>query len=297
MNLELLPNEIFLDIFDYFDGTDLLRAFYGLNSHLNYLLYKQFRWYRFKFRSVSKRNFDMICQQYFPFITDRVISLHLFNSDDTPEQLNLFSSYIPSFSQFTHLQLLELFNIDSYKRLLKVLNECRHLNNLTHLKLHSCSFGNDQVDFQSIVNHIWSLPKLTNCYFGITVKNQRRFCVPTIISSSLECITLFLSELTMNQINRLFEYTPRLKRLLKCDLARINDNYKASSLPKLIHLDISFYSDDVSKLILFLQNIPNLRHLNIDIFTKLIDGHQWEQIIRNYLPKLKTFKLKLKPMV
>ncbi|CAF5028120.1 unnamed protein product, partial [Rotaria sp. Silwood1] len=80
MNLELLPNEIFLDIFHYFDGTDLLRAFYRLNSRFNYLLYKQFRVYYFKFRSTSKRYFDMICQQHLPFIADRVITLHLSNS-------------------------------------------------------------------------------------------------------------------------------------------------------------------------------------------------------------------------
>jgi hypothetical protein len=45
---------------------------------------------------------------------------------------------------------------------------------------------------------------------------------------------------------------------------------------------------------IFLQNIPNLCYLDINIFSALIDGHQWEQIIRNYLPKLKTFRLKMK---
>jgi hypothetical protein len=40
--------------------------------------------------------------------------------------------------------------------------------------------------------------------------------------------------------------------------------------------------------------MPNLRHLYIKIkYSELIDGHQWEQIIRNYLPKLKTFRLKM----
>jgi hypothetical protein len=54
------------------------------------------------------------------------------------------------------------------------------------------------------------------------------------------------------------------------------------------------YSSDIRKAIIFLQNIPNLRHLDINIWFELIDGHQWEQIIENYLPKLKTFAMKMR---
>jgi hypothetical protein len=213
-----------------------------------------------KFWCMSKRHFDMICQQHLPFILDKVITLDLSDGGETLEQINLLYSYISSFNQFTQLRSLELFNIQSYEGLLKLLDECRHLNNLTHLKLHYCSFQNDQIDLQSMVNNIWSLPKLTHCYFGMTIKQRCCFCMPTVISSSLECITLFQHEFEMNQINQLLEYTPRLKHLSECYLTSINDNYIASPLPTLIHLKIKFYRDDVSKLIIFLQNIPNLCH-------------------------------------
>jgi hypothetical protein len=96
MYLELLPNKILFDLFDYFNGTDLLHAFYGLNSRYDFLLYKQFRPYRFNFESISKRNFDLICQQHLPFIADRVISIQLSNYE-TVGQYDLFFSYIPSF--------------------------------------------------------------------------------------------------------------------------------------------------------------------------------------------------------
>ncbi len=33
--------------------------------------------------------------------------------------------------------------------------------------------------------------------------------------------------------------------------------------------------------------------MNVTTTHKLINGHQWEQIIRNHLPKLKTFRLKM----
>jgi hypothetical protein len=37
--LEYFPNEIFIEIFQYFDGRNLFRSFYNLNSHFNILLH------------------------------------------------------------------------------------------------------------------------------------------------------------------------------------------------------------------------------------------------------------------
>jgi hypothetical protein len=76
---------------------------------------------------------------------------------------------------------------------------------------------------------------------------------------------------------------------------RGSEHFLASPIPRLIRLQIClFYSSDISKMILLLQNILNLRHLNISLWYQLIDGHQWEQIIDNYLPNLKTFALKMR---
>ena len=136
MELEFLPNELILELFNYFDGIDLLRAFYDLNRRFNYLLYKQFRFYSFKFHSKSKRNFDMICYQHLPFMADRVISLTLSNDADTPEQINLFFSYIQSFNQFTYLQSLSLSTIRSYQTLIKLITECQHLSNLNYFEFY-----------------------------------------------------------------------------------------------------------------------------------------------------------------
>ncbi|CAF1382903.1 unnamed protein product [Rotaria sp. Silwood1] len=92
MNLDLLPNEILLILFAYFNGIDLLHAFYGLNSRFNLLLYNQFQAYYFCFSSLSKRKFAMICQQHLPFICDRIITLTLTDDEDTPEEIDLFFS-------------------------------------------------------------------------------------------------------------------------------------------------------------------------------------------------------------
>jgi hypothetical protein len=294
MNFELLPNEIVLDLFDYFDGTDLLRAFYGLNSRFNFLLYKQYRAYRFRFQYISKRNFDMICQEHLSIITDRVIALQLSDDTETPGQINLFVSYIPLLTQFTHLRSITLYNLRSYHMLLKILDECQHLCNLTRLKFSFFNFSDYLANPQLVVNKIWSLPKLNSCDFDININERRAFCLPTIISPSLKYLSMSGNDCKLNQINGLFKYTPHLKGLLTYIWEFNNDDFIPFPLPTLIKLKICFFSGcGIAKMIIFFENMPNLRQLYICIWSQLVNGHQWEQIIRNYLPKLKTFQLEM----
>ncbi|CAF1320540.1 unnamed protein product [Rotaria sp. Silwood1] len=111
----------------------------------------------------------------------------------------------------------------------------------------------------------------------------------------MEHVTIFHSELSSDKIKRLFNYTPRLKRLSVKVMNLPNNNYITSSHPKLIQLNMHFpYSINVSTIPDFLKSMPNLRHLEINLRHNLINGHQWEHIIRNYLPKLKTFRLEMR---
>jgi hypothetical protein len=292
MSLELLPNELLFDIFDYLDGVNLLRAFYGLNFRFNFLLYNQYQTYRLQFQAVSKRNFDIVCQQHLPFIADRVVALSLSDYNNTPEQINLFLSYIPSFKLFTCLRSLTLCDIRSYPILLKLLDEC---HGLTHLSLASTTFSDGQADFQLIVNKIWSLPKLTNCYSTISFGRERIFCIPKVISSSLECLTICRSKFRGNDINQLFDHTPHLKSLSIYVAPLVDNNYTRSSLSTLTKVNLCLFSEDAtSQIIDIFRNMPNLRHLDITIWNELIDDRKWEQIIRNYLPKLKIFLLEMK---
>ncbi|CAF1344964.1 unnamed protein product [Adineta steineri] len=132
MNLELIPDEVLLNIFQYVHDFDLLRAFSNLSYRFNFLLHNQYRTYCFNFNYLSKRTFDMICQQHLTFIADRTITVTLSNSEKTPEQINLFVKYIPSFAKFSHLRSLSFDSIRSYEILTKIIDECHHLCNLTH---------------------------------------------------------------------------------------------------------------------------------------------------------------------
>jgi hypothetical protein len=295
MTLESLPNEVLLDLFGYLNGINLLRAFYDLNSRFSLLLHKQFRGYDFPFPSISKGDFDMICQRHLPFIADRVVTLNLGHFQDTPGQINLFFSYMPSIAQFTHLRSLTLSNLRSYQILINVVDDCHHLSYLTHLYLFSCDCQHDRADLQLIINHIWSLPKLTHCHFDVSVNIWEDFCLPTTLSTSLEYLDISEYALQYNQIHELFEYTNHLQRLTISIESYTNQDYQPFLLPLLIDLDISVYCMfNPSKLIFFLQNLPNLRQLRVYLSSNLINGYQWEQVIGHYLLKLKIFILLMK---
>ncbi|CAF1402090.1 unnamed protein product [Adineta steineri] len=296
MNFNLLPNEILLTFFDYLKGNSLLYTFYGLNARINALLYKHYYRYYFNFSILFKPRFDLICQQHIPLIADHILAFHLSDSESNPGQINLFFSYIPSLRQFTQLRSLSLSYLRSKEILLKVAIELPHLVQLTHLKFYSCYIPDyDETDFELLTNNIWNLPNLTHCYFNIHTARQRSFILPSKISSSLKYLSTSTEKLNLNSINRLFQYTPNLKYLYGyIDCLKNGDDYIRSSFSTLTSLNIFIAEALPSEIISFLQNTPNLHRLNILIGgSYFIDGYQWEDLIRNYLPKLRTFHLSM----
>ncbi|CAF0838535.1 unnamed protein product [Adineta steineri] len=295
MNFNLLSNEILLIFFEYLNGDDLLHAFYGLNARINALLYKQHRCYFFKFSSLPRPYFDLIYQQHIPMIADRILALHLSDFKSTPEQINLFVSYISSLRQFTHLRSLSLSYLSSKEILLKIAIELPHLVQLTHLKLYTCHFPDyNETDFELLTKNIWNLPNLTHCYFRLLQMKQQPFIILSKISSSVTYLSINPEALNFNSINRLFQYTPNLKYLhAHIHSFDHDDDYIRSSFSSLTNLKI-FIKAHSSKIISFLRNTPNLHCLKITMkCCDFIDGYQWEDLIRNHLPKLRTFHLSM----
>jgi hypothetical protein len=100
---------------------------------------------------------------------------------------------------------------------------------LTYLDFFHCFIQDDQVDFQWIVNHIWSLPKLLHCTIDIGTKGQGVFCTPTQISSTLQYLSITKMPIKLNQINRLFEHTPGLNSLSISVLFFLDNDYVPNS--------------------------------------------------------------------
>ncbi|CAF3424948.1 unnamed protein product [Rotaria sp. Silwood2] len=142
MNLEVLANELLLYQFEFITPLDLFRGFYNLNSRFNELILIHFRNYRFDFRSLSRQALKIVCQNYIPLISDKVIYLHLFDDDGTPGHTVAFFNYNISLGQFTSLKALTLFRIELHQKIDEFFSlGIQQLHHLSHLKLADCDLN------------------------------------------------------------------------------------------------------------------------------------------------------------
>jgi hypothetical protein len=158
-------------------------------------------------------------------------------------------------------------------------------SNLTVLNIFACSLN---LTIQ-LIDIIWSLPKLRACKLGNIVSYEIFLFAPTIKSFSLQYLTIDNISQDSNELVRLCEYTPNLHSLE----ISIWDSHSIEQFPlefvALTRLKLSFQGS-----LLVLTNIlkmtPNLNCLIIQIQRLILNGYQWEQIIEDYLPKLKIFR-------
>ncbi|CAF1262963.1 unnamed protein product, partial [Rotaria sp. Silwood1] len=146
MNFEFLPNEIILDLFEYLSLIHLYQSFFALNSRFNKLLCQQFEKFHLDFRLISKTNFHQVCQNNILSVIDRIISLHLSNDDNTPQEIEYFLSHGYQLRQFIRLKSISLSCLRSQQTLDQIMVECSYLPCLIHLTLtdsHVSMSGND----------------------------------------------------------------------------------------------------------------------------------------------------------
>ena len=292
MKLESLANELFLDIFDYISIGQILRSFQSLNSRFNQLIDANLRSTRhLDFRFMSLNDSHIFFQSQLSKIMNQIISITISNEDETPLQIEFFHGHDFRFRQFINLQSLSLYHIHSKKVMMKIGVELGYLSHLISINLTDCCGIN-----QNLINTIWQMPKLINCSLSIRScsKNQHRY--PSVISSSLKYVSIQDFYADEQSLFRLVEYTPHLR----CLYVYSDMRYEYSTMPLLLSLikfefnenrfSIPFVSFGNDRLEMFLQKVPNLRHLTVNSLSMFLDGYQWENIITNYLPKLKIFR-------
>ena len=103
MKFESLPNELLLELFEYFKTIDLLRTFFHINARFDALFVSHFQQFRLDFRSISKVDFDFVSQQCLSSIADRVITIHLSDDDETPHLSDHFRRFSFLLKRFTSL--------------------------------------------------------------------------------------------------------------------------------------------------------------------------------------------------
>ncbi|CAF3460064.1 unnamed protein product [Rotaria socialis] len=289
MKFESLPNEMLFEIFEYLDALHLLGAFYGLNARFNKFLNDSFKLYRLDFRSVSKTNFTTVCQLHLPSITDKIISLYLTDDDETPNLPEIFLSYNFTLDQFVHLKSLSLQLIQSHDVLSKILVQCHRLSYLTHLKLIECVFNNEE---NYLVNNIWSLPKLINCHIDDIMPNGLYFSKLSVKSTSIKYLSMKNIICDLVSLTYVLEQTPCLERFNAAIISTEKNEKLHIRTSVLIGLHLSFRGSIQTMMNLF-QQLCNLRYLTLTTTYLILNGHEWQNILSQYLPKVELFRLKM----
>jgi len=214
--------------------------------------------------------------------------------------LNRLNSHGYTIEQFIQLKSLKLICIYSKQMMNEILLVLPHLTQLIHLTVDSCEWPESEYSESStalpFIDCIWSLPKLTQCHFYNTTV-YRADCLdlpePTIISSSITHLSVIGLDYPSLSLALLFERTPNLQYFSISYSRGGSNKFPTSPVLLITSLDMSLPTMCSDLLIEILPWMPNLYRLKVSCGVHL-DGSKWEEIISNYLPKLKIFHLREK---
>ncbi|CAF0758637.1 unnamed protein product [Didymodactylos carnosus] len=169
-SFDLLPNEIYLSIFDYLKPIDVLYSFFNINKRLNHLVRYNSPPSYLDLRNISIKAFEHYCLDLFPLFYSNIKSLKIdgeqfshqkfqYPSNIKDLTLSLTGDYYPPSllsdeKLFNGKCLLTTCSIENYAyHLSKRLSICPTLKQLTiHLKCHA--------DLLEIMNRLPNIQKL-----------------------------------------------------------------------------------------------------------------------------------------
>ena len=290
MNFESLANELLFNLFEYLSTADIICAFSNLNSRFNRIIFAHLHGCYLNFKSISKTDdLQTVCFRFLPSIAKRIVSIRISNERDYSKQNCLLAFYHKYLSKFTELQSITVCSLRSEPLMRRIMMELEYFQHLTHIKLIKCHSIFDGKDTTFLSNNIWTLSKLTHCYFDT---DGIMFSTPTKTSSSIECLSIFGRSSRITDVKQILKRTPRLRTLAIEHRDLNGDDSLSSTIPLLTTLKL-YDLRSRSVLMNLLQNMTNLHHLTVETKFLNLDGHQWEEIIDRYLPKLNIFRLKM----
>ena len=131
MNIEQLPNELFIEIFSYLTNVDVIYGFSLLNNRFQQLTRSVCKILDFK--SVDKTKFDWVIQQHSPEYWG---SLRLSTDDETPGQIEYFSQFYPFDQYVSQLKSVTLIGVQPNHDY-KLFSQLQSLTNLSSLTIQS----------------------------------------------------------------------------------------------------------------------------------------------------------------
>ena len=292
MQLEDIPNEILLDVLEFLALIDRLRSFSSLNGRFDDLLYRKSNKFHFDDRSLFKAADHRLWIAVLPSIADRIVSIHLSNDDDCPEQIDPFLTSNPiRLDQFIGLQSMSVEHVRSLEVLDQILSQCSTLPFLTRLSITETDLMAEEDDAQSMFDRIWALPHLVTCSLGIDSVLHNYFPRPTIQSKSLTSLIIQQTAGDLSEIVHLCDHTPNLQSLWTV-FFNISDSLPATPLLPIRRLKATFCCG-INIMEKLCECLPHLTDLTIDC-DEFVDGYQWERMIRRSLPNLRKLRFRMR---
>jgi len=270
--LEFLPNEILVDIFQYFDARDLFQAFYNLNSRLNVLI-------------------QSINNLYCTLLTS--------NPDD-----DIFSPYIHTLILYprVNINLNDFTNLHRFKLIVPAYEQLKQLKygHFPYLEYLSIGYQNNHFSHHmpSLYEAIFSnaFPNLKSCDLFEPRIIPEILCAKQSLSLRIlkvEAIRLSSYEIILSTCPNLYfiQFTAVDSSAKKCQL-KPHENLKQMIIKYIDFLDML----NDGSIGLYFSYVPNLEYLifhrnNADDNIERYLNYQWLSVLINhYLPLLHRFK-------
>ncbi|CAF1403994.1 unnamed protein product [Adineta steineri] len=293
---DYLPVEMLHAIFEYLWTNEILNSLLSINDYLNSVILNYNESF-INFNSILRPLFDLTCDHLRP---DQVIKLVLSDSNDTPDQSQLFLSRFP-IEQFINLRAITLIEIDDDAQSI--------LTNLDKMKYLTCIEINPKFHY----THLNIKPQLTRFivkYNDVIYFENQTFIIQNQL---LRLRHLSLTYCSYFQLELIFRYAPMLVSLnisiifathngvnsfADCNKERPPLNLTNLTLSIDISIDCIHADPIISRVHLerFLSHMPRLRRLelivNCEGNSNLAYGDRWKIFIVERLPLLRIFNFK-----
>ncbi|CAF4398341.1 unnamed protein product [Rotaria socialis] len=290
-SIENLSNEVFYEIFAYFDGLEFYEAFSNLNHRFQQLLNSSILQFKIVIGSLSDETYMNEYEQLARVNRQQIASLCVSLSSI---EMDFFSLY--PIDLFVNLESLILNGIPS-QILFSILTDLTYLSRLRSLNI---TTEWESWDLTEIYRLVFTSRNLT--YFACSSEtNMVSLQLPVATNEQLTTIARLIIDhsCNFNDLSLIVSYTPQLRYL---HVSLLDDeNYSSPrilpiGLFNLTHFSIESCEIKFDEFKLFIRESEcNLKFLRINIKShdrNYLDADQWENLISECLPQLEIFQFK-----
>ncbi|CAF3719457.1 unnamed protein product [Adineta steineri] len=283
--VEDLSNEIFLEIFNYLDSCDILKAFINLNIRFQRFITDSHLQLKVKLCPQIKSKSKQILLPH----KSQIFSLYLYDH----LIINQFFTLYPIDSSFNQLQTLNVQFIRA-DQFIQLLQDLPLLPCLFQLIIY---LDDDQIDFHTIYSLIFNLPvlkylKLSSLQHG---RLSKLLFNPIKQSNSIKYLIIDHPCID-DDIIVLFSFLPHLRHLTCRKSLTSSPRFFKMPFPSIIsdltHLFIQQCDMEFADFEIFIQKISSQLHL-LKIVTfndpSYLDANRWERLILQNMLNLRKF--------